>query len=273
MTGRFGADNFTHDVARSLRRSVRQVQADGLLVAEHGHDATDDLDRDGWHGTMNYAGFTRPVWSWLRAPELDLPDFIGYPGGVPARTGPEAVATMRFFAAMQSWRALANSWTMLGSHDTARIWTVVGDQARMEVAIGMLMTMPGVPMVFAGDEVGLSGVNGEDARRPMPWDGPWNESTLDTFRRLIQVRRATTALRQGGLQWAHVSDDALVYLRETAEERVVVLARRAPGAPLCLDLHAGEATNIYGGATAPREPDGRFALPGDGPTLQLWRLT
>ncbi|MDY7090516.1 MAG: alpha-amylase family glycosyl hydrolase, partial [Actinomycetota bacterium] len=63
MTGRHGADDLNHEVATLLRRAV----LDGLLSAEHGHDATGDLDRDGWHGTMNYAGFTRPVWSWLRA--------------------------------------------------------------------------------------------------------------------------------------------------------------------------------------------------------------
>ena len=35
----------------------------------------------------------------------------------------------------------------------------------------MQMTTPGVPMVFAGDELGLEGEWGEDARRTMPWDG------------------------------------------------------------------------------------------------------
>jgi hypothetical protein len=38
---------------------------DSWLLAEHGHDATLDLDGRGWHGTMDYAGFTSPVWSWL----------------------------------------------------------------------------------------------------------------------------------------------------------------------------------------------------------------
>src|SRR5690606_17218524 len=79
MTGRRKTDSFTHEVARLLRRTVSGVRRDGLLVAEHAHDSTGDLDRDGWHGTMNYAGFTRPVWSWLRAAELDLPDFMGVP--------------------------------------------------------------------------------------------------------------------------------------------------------------------------------------------------
>ncbi|HEY0699367.1 MAG TPA: alpha-amylase family glycosyl hydrolase, partial [Micromonospora sp.] len=61
MTGRRGADAYTHEVAALLRAVVAQTRADGLVMAEHGHDHTGDLDRDGWHGTMNYVGFTDPV--------------------------------------------------------------------------------------------------------------------------------------------------------------------------------------------------------------------
>ncbi len=281
MTGRLGADDHAHEVARLLREAVRSVAGDRLLVAEHGHDATGDLDRRGWDGTMNYAGFTRPVWSWLRSPDLALPDFIGVPGGVPQRGGAEAVATMRAFASLQSWRSLTHSWTMLGSHDTARIATVIDDQARLEVAFGLLATMPGVPMVFAGDEVGLLGVNGEDSRRPMPWDGGGNATTFATLRSLIGLRRRLAALRHGGLRWVHASDDAIAYLRETSTQRLLVLARRAQGKPLTLEVTAGpdgplanvaDVANVYGGATALLGPDGRLVLPGDGPTFQIWQL-
>ena len=48
------------------------------------------------------------------------------------------------------------------------------------------MTTPGVPMVFAGDEIGLDGLWGEDARRPMPWD---DEEQLGR-------RRCSTAYRR-----------------------------------------------------------------------------
>ena len=275
MTGRRGADDLTHDVARLLRRSVARASGQGLLVAEHAHDSTGDLDRDGWHGTMNYAGFTRPVWSWLRADDLSLPDFLGVPGGVPRRGGGDMVATMRTFAALTSWRALAHSWILLGSHDTARIRTVAGDADRVEVALGLLMTMPGVPMVFAGDEIGLTGVNGEDSRRPMPWQRPdaWDRPTLARLRALTALRRESAALRRGGLRWAHVDDDAVAYLRETAAERMLVLARRRSGATLTLPgLGVSDIDNVYGGATALRRADGALVLPADGPTLQIWRL-
>lgn len=285
MTGRRGADAYTHKVAALLRAAVRAARADGLLVAEHGHDHTGDLDADGWHGTMNYAGFCRPVWSWLRADGLDLPDFLGVPGGVPRRDGPATLATMRAFSALVSWRAFVHSWQLLGSHDTARIRTVVGDAARQEVAAGLLCTLPGVPMVFAGDELGLTGRWGEDSRTPMPWHRPdsWDERTFGDYRRLIALRRAEPALRHGGLRWAYADADALAFVRESPDGALLVLARRAAGTPVRLtdlpgldagapDDGHGWGENVYGGAPPLRPAaDGTVTLPGDGPTVQVWR--
>ena len=64
MTGRYRRRDVNHEVAR-MRCATRSSPT--LLVAEHGHDFRRDLTGDGWHGVMNYAGFLRPVWTWLRA--------------------------------------------------------------------------------------------------------------------------------------------------------------------------------------------------------------
>ncbi len=64
---------------------------------------------------------------------------------------------MNTYRSLISWRSYTHSWQLLGSHDSARIRTVVGDAARQEVAAGLLATMPGTPVVFAGDELGLTG--------------------------------------------------------------------------------------------------------------------
>ncbi|MFD0972048.1 glycoside hydrolase family 13 protein [Plantactinospora endophytica] len=277
MTGRRGRDAYTSEVAAALRAAVVAAKPDGLLVAEHGHDFTGDLDADGWQGTMNYAGFCRPVWNWLRVDGLDLPDFLGVPDGVPRRAGPEVLATMRAFGSLVSWRALTHSWLLLGSHDSARIRTVVGDADRQEVAVGLLCTLPGTPMIFAGDELGLTGRNGEDSRTPMPWARPesWDGATFDRYRGLVGLRRSLPALRHGGLRWAYADADSLVFLRESPTESVLVLARRAAAAPIRLSglPPLDDAVNLYGGADALRpDQDGALTLPGDGPTFQVWRL-
>jgi alpha-glucosidase len=273
MTGRSGADDRTHEVAALLAGAVRECRPDGLLVAEHGHDASADLDRDGWHGTMNYAGFTRPVWSWLRGTDLPFDDFLGVPAEVPRRDAGATVATITAFAAQMSWRSWTTSWQLLGSHDTARIRTVVGDPARHEVAAGLLMTLPGTPMIFAGDEIGLEGAGNEQARAPLPWDRPdsWDTATLGTYQALIALRKASPALREGGLRWVHADGDTLLFLRECAAERVLVLARRAPGEPL--RLPGKLAGNLYGGGEPLyTEADGSTAIDGHGPTFQVWSV-
>ncbi|MFD2353116.1 alpha-amylase family glycosyl hydrolase [Nonomuraea ferruginea] len=65
-----------------------------------------------------------------------------------------------------SWRSLVHSWQLLDSHDTPRIRTVTGSRERHLVALGLQATLPGTPMVFAGSEFGLTGVNGEHSRTP-----------------------------------------------------------------------------------------------------------
>ncbi|WP_027342596.1 glycoside hydrolase family 13 protein [Hamadaea tsunoensis] len=268
MTGRRAASDLTHEVAALLRTEIAAVRPDALLVAEHMHDATGDLDRDGWHGTMNYAGFTRPVWSWLVA-EGSPAEFFGVPGGVPSRPAESAVATMRAFAGRTSWRALVNSWTPLDSHDSARMRTVAGSRQRHLVAVGLQMTLPGTPMIFAGDEFGLTGWNGENSRTPMPWNRPADRdpATLDAYTSLIGLRNDEPALRHGGLRWVYAEGDALAFLRETAAGSLLVLARRAAGAAVEL-AGLGGGVNLYGGL-----PLSGGALPAsDGPTLQVWRL-
>ncbi|MGC5332782.1 glycoside hydrolase family 13 protein [Micromonospora sp. DT62] len=274
MTGRRGADAYTHEVAALLREVVARTRADALLMAEHGHDHTGDLDRDGWHGTMNYVGFTDPVWSWLRHGDQPVPNFLGTPGGVVRRDADAVLATMDAYRSLVSWRSYSHSWQLLGSHDSARIRTVVGDAARQEVAAGLLATMPGTPMIFAGDELGLTGSNGEGSRTPMPWHRPesWDAATFAAYRALIALRRAEPALRHGGLRWLHADADTLVFLREAPTGTVLVLARRAAGEPVRL-TGLGPAENLYGGAPALRpDADGAVTLPADGPTFQAWRL-
>ena len=278
MTGRHGFDDVNTAVATALRRTVTAVRSDALVLAEHCHDASTDLIAGGWHGTMNYAGFTRPLWSWLRRPDVTAPP-DGHPMGLPRLGAGAFAATVRAFWAAAPWHAMAGSWSLIGSHDTARIRTITGAAELVEVAAGLMFTMPGVPMVYAGDEIGLEGTNGEDARRPYPWHRPhaWDRRTLRAYQGLAALRRAHGALRHGGLRWVHAHGDALAFLRESDDERLLVLAARAAHPPVRVRGRSlgvdGEAANVYGGAQALRPgPDNIVTLPGDGPTFQVWQL-
>lgn len=219
------------DLNREVSRWAREQIGDALLIAEHGHDFRPDLGSRGWHGVMNYSGFLRPLWTWLRRddPEPEQQEhFWGIPAGVPQLGGEDAVAALRRFRAGVPWESVLNSWNLLDSHDTARFRTIAGTPGRHLVGVGLQMTLPGVPMVFAGDELGLEGQWGEDARRTMPWDVPWDEAFLAELRTLIELRRTLPALAHGGLRFVHVDDDTIAFLRETRDERLLCVASRAP---------------------------------------------
>ncbi|MDF8266365.1 glycoside hydrolase family 13 protein [Luteipulveratus flavus] len=229
MTGRWGAQDVNHQVARHMRKVVVDTRPDALLVGEHCHDHSQDAMGDGWHGVMNYSGFTRPVWTWLRDNDF-APKFLGSPLMVPRLGGDAVAATMDEFGAIVPWRSRAHSFTLVGSHDTTRVRTLVGeDPSYVVVAAGLLLTMPGIPMITYGDEIGMEGAFGEDGRRPMPWDeSDWETDLFDAYRQLVAARRELVALRRGGLRWVHTDEDALVFLRETPEQTVLVLCARGP---------------------------------------------
>lgn len=274
MTGRYADQDVTHEVARTIRETMTSINPEAVLVSEHFHDSGADMMGDGWHANMNYSAFTRPVWSWIVAPDSAVPA-LGLPATLPRRSGKDMVAAMRDFDAVVPWKVMATQWNMLGSHDTPRLRSLAGNREMVEVAAGLLFTYPGTPVLFAGDEVGAQGLNGEHARVTMPWDNPerWDAQTFEIYRALIALRRSSAALRDGGLRWVVVDDDAVAYLRESQDESVLVLVARAPwaGATVPDVVGAGDPVNLHGGAELVRTDTG-FALPGDGPGVQVWRL-
>jgi alpha-glucosidase len=256
MSGRTHGTDLNRDVAPTLRRALTDH---ALLVAEHFHDYRPDFR--GWHGVMNYAGFSKPVWIWLRG-DFEQPAFE-MPVPLPRLDGDAVTATMRAFRAGVPWQFSLHSWSILDSHDTARFRTVARSEAHQLVGVGLQMTTPGVPMLFAGDELGMEGEWGEDARRPIQWDEPLPRM-FEEYRRLIALRRSSEALARGGIRYAYIDGDVIAYLRETRNERLLCLASRAAHEPVRLPVRAEET--LYGDDP---EDDG---FPADGPSFHVWRL-
>jgi alpha-glucosidase len=117
---------------------------------------------------------------------------------------------------------------------------------RHRVGLALQLTLPGVPALFAGDEIGLTGVNGEHARTPFPWDRPesWDAPTLEAYRSWIALRRDHVALRRGGLRWVHAGEDSMSFLREHPDQRVLVHLSRAAHPTVRLPLAALGLTSV-----------------------------
>ncbi|HSM65339.1 MAG TPA: glycoside hydrolase family 13 protein [Ilumatobacteraceae bacterium] len=248
-TARRGAIDDNHDVARTLRSTMDAFGGDRWLVAEHCYDAATDLDGTGWHGVMAYQWFTRPLWGWLKGPEprslmaaVELIDLDGV----------AMVEAMRHLAANVTWTARQASMTMVDSHDTARLRSVVdGDETRHLLGVTALFTMPGVPTLFAGSEVGVEGDTMNTTRQPFPWNAVQGDPFVDRVRELAELRRQSVALRHGSLRWIDASADSVTFVREHAAEVVVVHLVRAAGADVVLSaadlgVDSGESVVLPG---------------------------
>ena len=272
VAGRSRDIDVTLEIAREVRTVLTEERQDALLIAENTQDSSADLAGDGWHGTMNYSAFTRPVWGWLRRTE----HILGMGPEIPQITGRQLVATLTDFMAKTPWRSWVASWNYLGCHDNARIRSVVGSAERQLAGLALLVGLPGTPMVFAGDELGLEGDCDDLARSPIPWQSPelWDTATLDAYQQLLNLRRNSTALVDGGLRWVHVADDCLVWLRESTDERLLIAATRSQTADVCipaLPWNIDSVTTVFGESASVH--DGVLTLSAATPGASIWRVS
>jgi glycosidase len=177
-------------------------------------------------------------------------------------------------------RALAyDRWSpFLRNHDQTRTLTALGgDTARARLAAEILLTLPGLPFVYYGEEIGMTGDKPDERlRTPMQWTArasgftsgkPWEAlqadtsttnvaresadsgSLLNVYRRLIHLRAANPALGAGELVPLTASSDAvLAYLRREGARSVMVV----------VNLGTKPLTNMTLSTSTGTLPAGRF---------------
>lgn len=269
MTGRHRDEDLNGEVRRTIRRTMLEVNPDTLLLGESTNDASfSDFEGDAWHGAMTYANFTRPLWNWLSVPGSPAGGGLGMTlGRTVDYTGQQFYAQHREFAAAFPWRTRLHLMNALDTHDTPRFTTSAREGA-VPVAVGLAMTMPGIPVVWAGDEFGFTASDGEQARTPIPWDRIDEfAEPITLYRRMIALRRAHPALNDGGIRWLHVSDDAVAFVREAPGESVLVVAAR-DAVRFDLGAELPDAAELLEGEAS--WSAGRVAV--SGPAFLAWRL-
>lgn len=181
----------------------------------------------------------------------------------------------------------------LRNHDQTRTLTALGgDVRRAKLAAGLLLTLPGVPFVYYGEEIGMTGDKPDPRlRTPMHWslgptagfsEGiPWEplqpdslsanvqamdgdpNSLLELYRRLIRLRAEDPALGGGQLVALDAGTERVAaYLRRRGDRVALVIANLAEE-PLARVALSSE------GAVLPAGPYHAEVLHGDGPAAPL----
>jgi glycosidase len=126
---------------------------------------------------------------------------------------------------------------------------------RVAVAYTLLMTTPGIPLIYDGDEIGMPGAGDPDNRRAMQWSGySANQTWLkQRIARLAAIRSEHPALRRGVRRSLGTGAHTYVYEMTTSGDSVVVAINRSDEAQPATGLPAGSYTELVGNAavTAP----------------------
>lgn len=169
------------------------------------------------------------------------------------------------------------------NHDMPRVTNQLGTdkEQKAKLAAGILLTAPGIPFIYYGEEIGMSGTKPDELiRTPMQWnslqgagftDGkPWepvnsdftiinvtnqtgdNTSLLEHYRELIQLRNQHDALRIGKTYVAESnSNKILSYLRVSSDETILIIINidNEPLTNFKISLTLGPLSGLYTAAS------------------------
>lgn len=133
--------------------------------------------------------------------------------------------------------------TFIGNHDVDRIASTVGPE-KVVLAAAVLLTVPGMPSIYYGDEQGFTGVRGEgwsadDSVRPvLPAElSPLGAWIYDEYRELIALRRRQAWLTHSQVEVLHKTNETISYRCVSGENslQVDLWLDPAPG----VRVHAG----------------------------------
>jgi glycosidase len=245
--GQSDADG-THAFLRELSAHVRRARPDALLVGENWTDAATIAE---YFGTADSVarGDGLPC-------NFDFPLAGAIVSGV--REGRADGIAQALDEVKRLYPDGALDATFLTNHDMERVASQLKHEVgALRAAASVLLTLPGTPFLYYGEEIGLANGPGTDdkfKRTPMPWDAsarggfttgkPWfdfapgrervnvaaqagrRESLAGRYRRLIRLRNEHEALRRGELTLVapgSASPSLLVFTRRTANERLLVV--------------------------------------------------
>ena len=225
-----------HKFWKDFRQAVKSANPDAIILAEHYGDAAEWLQGDQWDTIMNYSAFMEPVTWFLTGMEKHSD---GYDA---ARLGNASDFEESMSHCMTDFLtpSLQCAMNQLSNHDHSRFLTRTNhrvgraeqlgteaagqgvNKAVFREAVVMLMTWPGAPTLYYGDEAGVCGFTDPDNRRTYPWDNP-DEELIRFHKEMIAIHNRHQALRTGSLKMLSAEFQYLAYGRFNREEQLVIL--------------------------------------------------
>ncbi len=183
---------------RTFRRKIKQIDQSILITGEIWRDGKDWLQGDTFDSIMNYQ-LREYILDFCVRGAMDAEDF--------------AFELERLLGSHR--RSAFLQLNLLGSHDTPRIYTMCDENPEpFFLALVFIFTYIGVPMIYYGDEIGMTGDNDPGCRKTMRWEkNAWNLRVNEMYRKLILIRKENPALRYGDFKVLKVFNNIFAFSR------------------------------------------------------------
>nr|WP_247739076.1 alpha-glycosidase [Bacillus sp. 165] len=188
------ANEVSHDFWREFRNEVKAINPDVYILGEIWHDSMPWLQGDQFDAVMNYP-YTSAAIQFFAQEALGAEEF--------AHKTTDALL-------MYQENATEVAFNLLGSHDTPRILTVCGEnKAKVKQLFTFLLSSPGSPCIYYGDEIGMSGGMDPGCRECMIWEEKQQDGELHSFiSQLIRLRKENPAFgNKGAFQFIRANDE------------------------------------------------------------------
>ncbi|WP_026735670.1 glycoside hydrolase family 13 protein [Fischerella sp. PCC 9605] len=277
---KFGIDGWRLDVPfeittpgfwQEFRQRVKAINPDAYIVGEVWGDSREWLDGTQFDGVMNYL-FAAPTIAFTAGDRVDMEQVQGrsyHP--YPPLFAAEYAAKMQELLQLYPWEIQLTQLNLLASHDTARLISIAGGvseappqeaRASVELATLLLLTFPGAPSIYYGDEVGLPGRLDPDSRRGFPLEASWDREILDTHRQLIALRHTYPCLRTGDYQVLYSQGELYVFARTLDKEELVIAVNSGTASAKAnidtINLHTQPNKLLYGSAEVEWHTEGEI---------------
>ena len=204
-------DEISHFFWKRFREAVKAVKKNMLIIGEIWHYAGDFLEGDEWDTVMNYPFYLNMI-DLLADEKINVSRFVQNLGYLKGRLNKKCYPHM---------------WNLIDSHNTERFLHLCNNNKKKQhLAAAFQLLLPGMPMIYYGDEYAMPGANDPDCRRGMYWDVEYQDQEMfEWYKQLLHVRKTHTCIVDGELIETIVKDEeeTIVFIRKNGEETIALI--------------------------------------------------
>lgn len=233
------ANEVDHQFWRDFRKEVKAVKPDLYILGEIWHDSMPWLRGDQFDAVMNYP-FTTNMINLFAKQSITPARFIENLTSV-IHMYPKTVTEVNF--------------NLVGSHDTPRILTECGEDIRkLKQIFSFMLSFPGTPCIYYGDEIGMTGEQDPGCRKCFPWEqDAHNEELFHHVKKHVSLRRSHPLLaNEGNLSFlpSDLNDGFIAFTKSNGEDTLFILmnCKEEPSSySLPFDLKGKKILNLWTG--------------------------